>query len=204
MLKGKYKVTIPDADYYRKEIECLYGCPVKTDARGYVLAIARGDYEEAYKIARGPNPFASICGRVCAAPCEVWCRRGDVDAPIAIRALKRFVTERYGVERNLLSEFRRGKGDEVYQQTMRGEYEEQEESRWSIHALKKAFGTTGIYDADSLNIGERAAVIGSGCACMTAAHDLALMGHRVTVFESAPIPGGMLTLGVPVFRPSLY
>ena len=45
-----------------------------------------------------PNPFASICGRVCAAPCEAKCRRGAIDAAISIRALKRFVCERFGVE----------------------------------------------------------------------------------------------------------
>ncbi|HSL27549.1 MAG TPA: FAD-dependent oxidoreductase, partial [Acidimicrobiia bacterium] len=52
----------------------------------------------AYLTARLPNPFASVCGRVCAAPCEDACRRGEIDQPIAIRALKRFVTEQYGVE----------------------------------------------------------------------------------------------------------
>ncbi|MCZ7631650.1 MAG: FAD-dependent oxidoreductase [Microthrixaceae bacterium] len=45
-----------------------------------------------------PNPFATVCGRVCAAPCEDACRRGQIDRPIAIRALKRFVTEQYGTE----------------------------------------------------------------------------------------------------------
>ena len=65
---------------------------------GYVTAIAEGRFAEAYRIAREPNPFPSICGRVCAAPCETSCRRGTVDAPVAIRALKRFVSERYGVE----------------------------------------------------------------------------------------------------------
>lgn len=69
-----------------------------TDAGAYVTAIAEGRVRDAYLIARAPNPFASICGRVCAAPCESACRRGTVDAPIAIRALKRFVTERFGVE----------------------------------------------------------------------------------------------------------
>ena len=68
-----------------------------TPAR-YVTAIAEGRFRDAYLIARAPNPFASICGRVCAAPCETACRRGTVDAPVAIRALKRFVTERFGVE----------------------------------------------------------------------------------------------------------
>jgi NADPH-dependent glutamate synthase beta subunit-like oxidoreductase len=71
---------------------------VHTDAGAYVTAIAEGRYRDAYLIARAPNPFASVCGRVCAAPCEAACRRGTVDAPIAIRALKRFVTERFGVE----------------------------------------------------------------------------------------------------------
>src|SRR3989304_2251800 len=71
--------------------------PVRTEARGYVTAIARGEYERAYLIARETNPFASTCGWVCGAPCEAACRRGKIDAPIAIRALKRFVNDRYGV-----------------------------------------------------------------------------------------------------------
>ena len=67
-------------------VKCRHACPVHTDACGYVTAIAEGRYEEAYRIARATNPFASICGRVCGAPCEANCRRGDVDAPVAIRA----------------------------------------------------------------------------------------------------------------------
>src|SRR5213075_298504 len=64
----------------------------------YVQLIAEGRDEEAFLVARSPNPFASVCGRVCAAPCEDACRRGSIDAPVSIRALKRFVTEQYGVE----------------------------------------------------------------------------------------------------------
>jgi NADPH-dependent glutamate synthase beta subunit-like oxidoreductase len=63
-----------------------------------VAAIAAGEDQLAYEIARLPNPFPSICGRVCAAPCEIACRRGSIDQPIAIRALKRFACERFGVE----------------------------------------------------------------------------------------------------------
>ncbi|HZJ27159.1 MAG TPA: FAD-dependent oxidoreductase [Acidimicrobiia bacterium] len=90
--------TVPDAGWLWANEPCRAACPVHTDAGGYVTAIAEGRYREAYAIARAPNPFPSICGRVCAAPCERACRRGTVDTPIAIRALKRFVTERYGVE----------------------------------------------------------------------------------------------------------
>lgn len=84
--------------YYDRNIPCLAACPVHTNAGAYVAAIADGDDRLAYLTARLPNPFASVCGRVCAAPCEDACRRGKVDSPIAIRALKRFVTEKYGVE----------------------------------------------------------------------------------------------------------
>lgn len=84
--------------FYDENIPCLAACPVHTNAGAYVAAIADGDDEFAYLTARLPNPFASVCGRVCAAPCEDACRRGEIDTPIAIRALKRFVTEKYGVE----------------------------------------------------------------------------------------------------------
>ncbi|MFV1989313.1 MAG: FAD-dependent oxidoreductase [Acidimicrobiales bacterium] len=85
-------------EFFDSNIPCLAACPVHTNAGLYVAAIADGDDELAYLTARLPNPFASVCGRVCAAPCEDACRRGQIDEPIAIRALKRFVTEQYGVE----------------------------------------------------------------------------------------------------------
>ncbi len=84
--------------YYDLNIPCLAACPVHTNAGAYVAAIAEGDDRLAYLTARLPNPFASVCGRICAAPCEDACRRGAIDRPIAIRALKRFITERYGPE----------------------------------------------------------------------------------------------------------
>ena len=93
-----YPVEVPDANYFARQVLCREGCPVRTDSGGYVQAIAEGRYEDAYIIARTPNPFASICGRVCAAPCETKCRRGALDASISIRALKRFVSEKFGVE----------------------------------------------------------------------------------------------------------
>jgi NADPH-dependent glutamate synthase beta subunit-like oxidoreductase len=93
-----YQVELPDVNYFARQVLCREGCPVRTDSGGYVQAIAEGRYEDAYIIARAPNPFASICGRVCAAPCEAKCRRGALDSSISIRALKRFVCEKFGVE----------------------------------------------------------------------------------------------------------
>lgn len=77
---------------------CSDACPVGTHAGGYVSLISQGHYREAFLLARKPNPFASICGRICAHPCEAACRRQQIDVPVSIRALKRFITERYGVE----------------------------------------------------------------------------------------------------------
>ncbi|MDP6581429.1 MAG: FAD-dependent oxidoreductase, partial [Vicinamibacterales bacterium] len=87
-----------NATWLQTNLPCQSACPVGTHAGGYVSLIAQGHYKEAYLLARRPNPFASVCGRICAHPCEAACRRQSVDAPVGIRALKRFVTERYGVE----------------------------------------------------------------------------------------------------------
>src|ERR1043165_4935115 len=97
-MAASFSVEVPGVDYFTRQVLCREGCPVRTDSGGYVQAIAEGRYEDAYIIARTPNPFASICGRVCAAPCEAKCRRGAIDAAVSIRALKRFVCEKFGVE----------------------------------------------------------------------------------------------------------
>lgn len=101
-------VDAKDADYWMKMVKCQDACPVHTNACGYVTAIAEGRDLDAYKIARATNPFASICGRVCGAPCEANCRRGDLDTPITIRALKRFVNEKYGPETGDFTYYREG------------------------------------------------------------------------------------------------
>jgi NADH-quinone oxidoreductase subunit F len=72
---------------------CQAACPVGTNAGLYVSLIAEGRYDEALNVASEPNPFPAICGRVCTAPCEDACRRGEFDLPIAIRDLKRFATD---------------------------------------------------------------------------------------------------------------
>ncbi len=94
-----YDVVVPDLDYYLRQIDCRDGCPVKTDGRGYMMAIHSGNLLEGYKIARGPNPFASICGMICGAPCELTCRRDRVDKTLTIRAQKRYLDEWYGLDK---------------------------------------------------------------------------------------------------------
>jgi NADPH-dependent glutamate synthase beta subunit-like oxidoreductase len=94
-----YDVVIPDLDYYLRQIDCRDGCPVNTDPRGYMIALHKGDLLEGYKIARGPNPFASVCGIICGAPCEMTCRRDRVDKTLTIRAQKRFLDQWWGLDK---------------------------------------------------------------------------------------------------------
>jgi formate dehydrogenase (NADP+) beta subunit len=160
--------AIEGADYWIKMVKCQDACPVHTNACGYVTAIGEGRYEEAYRIARATNPFASICGRVCGAPCEVNCRRRDLDEPVSIRSLKRFVTTQFGPE-NGDFHLHRDACDQRMLPPNRGHY-------------------------------EKIAVVGAGVSGLTVAHDLTQIGYKVTVFEADSEPGGMLMVGVPVFR----
>jgi NADPH-dependent glutamate synthase beta subunit-like oxidoreductase/NAD-dependent dihydropyrimidine dehydrogenase PreA subunit len=72
---------------------CQEACPVGTDVGLYVSLVADGRDGDALAVAAEFNPFPSICGRVCTAPCEVACRRGVLDEPIAIRDLKRYAAD---------------------------------------------------------------------------------------------------------------
>src|SRR5579883_1082730 len=158
-----HRSKLVDLDWLESNFPCMQACPVRTEAGRYVALIAQGRYEEAYRYARRPNPLASICGRVCGHPCETDCRRGKLDAPISIRALKRFLTERHGPEsRNPVN---------VYPDHIAGGSRQ-----------------------------EHVAIIGSGPAGLAAAHDLALLGYPTTIFDAAPVPGGMMHLGIPEYR----
>jgi NADH-quinone oxidoreductase subunit F len=74
---------------------CQHACPAGIDVPNYVAAVARGDYAEAVEVIRERNPFPAVCGRICIHPCEFKCRRGELDEPVAIRALKRFAADWY-------------------------------------------------------------------------------------------------------------
>lgn len=74
---------------------CQHACPAGIDVPNYVAAISEGDYVKAVQIIRERNPFPAVCGRICVHPCETKCRRGELDDPVAIRALKRFATDQY-------------------------------------------------------------------------------------------------------------
>ena len=80
--------------YRNKVSPCQGACPLQVDARGYIELIAKGRFDEALALVRKRNPFPGITGRLCARPCEKICRRGNLDQPIAIDLLKRFLADR--------------------------------------------------------------------------------------------------------------
>ncbi|MGE0193788.1 MAG: FAD-dependent oxidoreductase, partial [Planctomycetota bacterium] len=180
ILRRPFQAAPRDATWFVRNIPCMTACPVGTDAGAYVHHIAAGRLAEAFHVARAPNPFASVCGRICAAPCEDACRRGAIDAPVAIRSLKRFLTEQFGVEGTT------PRVDDV----LRADAAPCIEGEAYVHRVRSLErGRTG-----------RIAVVGGGPAGLACAHDLALLGHGVTLFEGSHQLGGMMRQGIPIYR----
>ena len=137
---------------------CYKACPAGIDIPRYIRLIARGRPSAALAVIREKVPFPAVLGRVCAAPCQEECRRGqDVDKALHIRILKRFAADN---------------GDDSWKKQAR------------------ALPTTG----------KNIAVVGAGPAGLTCAYYLAKLGHKVTVFEALPEPGGMMRVGIPEYR----
>ncbi len=153
--------TPPDYEDHTPDVHfvpapCQVACPVGTDAPSYIGYIWEGKFEEAFEAITATNPFSSICGRVCDAPCEPACRRTVSDGPIQIRNLKRFVMDKLGP---------------TYRPP-----------------------PAAVTNAQSV------AVVGSGPAGLTAAHDLCVSGYEVHVYEMTDRLGGMMIWGIPAFR----
>ena len=73
---------------------CENTCPAETNVPGYLQLLKEGRFVDAYRLNRESNPFPGICGRICFHPCEIRCRRNQIDEPISISSLKRAVADR--------------------------------------------------------------------------------------------------------------
>ncbi len=91
-----YPQAVPNAFAIEKNgiAPCRDACPAHQRAQGYIALIREGRWADALRVIKMDNPFPGICGRICNHRCETACNRGEVDEPINIRALKRFVTDK--------------------------------------------------------------------------------------------------------------
>jgi NADPH-dependent glutamate synthase beta subunit-like oxidoreductase/Pyruvate/2-oxoacid:ferredoxin oxidoreductase delta subunit/bacterioferritin-associated ferredoxin len=136
---------------------CSAACPAGVNAQGYIELIRKGQFCDAIEMLRADLPLPSVCARVCYHPCERRCSRADVDAPVSVHGLKRFVTE------------------------------------WAMKQNEPVRPLPIVHTP-------RVAVIGSGPSGLACASELLRMGYRVTVFEEAPLAGGVLRYGIPRYR----
>lgn len=175
----KYPQAVPNwyAIDRKSTSPCKVACPANISCQGYVNLVAEGRFRDALDCIRDRIPFPSVCGRVCYHPCEDKCNRGLVDEPVAINGLKRFVADLELEEAGILPK-------------VSGIDRNEDAS--------KQPGKDRITDV--VRNQERIAIIGAGPAGLTAAHDLALLGFPVTVFEKLPVAGGMLAVGIPDYR----
>ena len=91
----KYQQAIPGGYGISKRsvAPCRATCPAHVSIQGYIALINTGQYAEALKLFREDHPFPAVCGRVCHHPCEDACTRGDLDQPMGIRELHRFLAD---------------------------------------------------------------------------------------------------------------
>jgi heterodisulfide reductase subunit A-like polyferredoxin len=94
-ISRRYAQAVPGTVVIEKKgvSPCRLECPADVNAHAYVALIASGRFAEALEVVRRNNPFPAVCGRVCTHPCEDGCRRNDLDDPLAICSLKRFLTD---------------------------------------------------------------------------------------------------------------
>jgi NADPH-dependent glutamate synthase beta subunit-like oxidoreductase len=164
-MRELYQVVEVGPAWYQENIPCQEACPVKTNCRGYLNLAAAGEFEKGWELALDPNPMASICGSVCAAPCETACRRKEVDKPLSIRYVKKFLSD--WTHQNVTVDGR------AYTQP-------------PAPVFGPPRGTV--------------AIVGAGCAGLSAASDLSKLGFGVTVYDALDQAGGTTLAGVPPFR----
>jgi NADPH-dependent glutamate synthase beta subunit-like oxidoreductase len=87
---------VPVGSRKEKRPPCVEACPVHVDVPEYLRLASAGRFKDAWRVVREKLPFPAILGRVCTRPCEDVCRRAALDEPVAVRAVKRYVSGHCG------------------------------------------------------------------------------------------------------------
>ncbi len=154
-----------------KNRQCVRGCPVEVDIPEFIAKVAEGDFAAAAEILTRTNALPAVCGRVC--PQEIQCEAE------CVRGLKGEPVAVGYLERFVADWAMRNKDKWHRFETCAGKE----------HRLQ-TWATSGF----------KVAIVGAGPAGLTAAGELARMGHEVTIFEALHAPGGVLRYGIPEFR----
>jgi 2-oxoacid:acceptor oxidoreductase delta subunit (pyruvate/2-ketoisovalerate family) len=143
--------------YVHRLPPCNQQCPAGEDIQSWLFHAESGDYRKAWQVLVEDNPLPAVMGRVCYHSCEGACNRGQLDAPVGINSVERFL------------------GDQ---------------------AIAQGWKLAGV----AAPSGKKVLVVGAGPSGLSAAYQLARMGHQVTVHEAGPLPGGMMRFGIPKYR----
>lgn len=168
----------PVIDKRRRPL-CQENCPLGVNVQGYVALAGAGRYKEALELIRRDNVLPGICGRICTHPCETACRRRELDEPVAIRDIKRFLAD-YEIA------FEAGQAGASGDGADGGRTPES--------------GPAPLSKQEREGERYRVAIAGSGPAGLAAAADLARWGCDVVVFEREAEPGGLLRYGIGPYR----
>jgi len=152
---------------------CRFMCPAGLNAQGFIALASQEKFAEAYTLIREKIPLPGSLGRICYHPCETECNRKDIEEPVSICNIRRFIADYIYENPKELEEYLKSKHEKIE----------------SIESEKKKRGQN-----------RKIAIIGAGPAGLTAASDLSNMGYKPTIFEAEKHNGGMLYYGVPQYR----
>jgi len=152
---------------------CRIACPAGLNAHAFVALAAQEKFAEAYELIKETIPIPGSLGRICYHPCETDCNRKDIEEPISICRIRRFIADYIYEHPEALAEYQKTKT-------------EKQQGKGPIETKR--------------GNGQKIAIIGAGPTGLTAAYDLSKKGYKPVIFEAEKYSGGMLHYGVPDYR----